>query len=561
MDFSQLSEPFIIPLNYSLSKIYNLESLESFFVRFRHQVSKVIHRFNMNFLKFTALAIILLAATNSIVGQKPAKATFVADELLVKFKDGAASTQSRQAHSLIGASVVEEFPAIGWQRIKLPKGVSLKAAIGSYENTGEVEAVQPNFYYHLLATPNDPRFPEPGMYGLTKISAPAAWDLTTGSSTVVVADIDTGLRYTHQDIAANAWTNPGEINGNSIDDDGNGFVDDYYGYDFFYNDSDPADQNGHGTLTAGTIGAVGNNGIGVVGVNWNVKLMAIKIYSPTGTDTTSAMLINAYNYVTLMKNRGVNIRVTNNSYGGCLEACGFDRATKDALDAMGNAGILNVFAAGNSLMNNNNDVTPFYPASYTSPSVLAVAASNQSDDRAFNFGLKSVDLAAPGVQILSTYNGSDSDYAIFSGTSMSTPHVAGAAALLASYNPSLSAASLKATLMNTVDQLPQWNGFVKTGGRLNVSNALLNQTVCTFNLASTSMTAPTKGGYFSVNVTAGPNCDYAVKSNVKWLQLSSSDSLSGSGTVTFRVGLNQTISRTGTISIAGQTFTVSQSRN
>jgi subtilisin family serine protease len=148
------------------------------------------------------------------------------------------------------------------------------------------------------------------MYGLTKIGAPAAWDLSTGSANVVVANIDTGIHYTHQDLAANIWTNPGEVNGNLIDDDSNGFVDDFYGWDFRYNDSDPVDQNGHGTHTSGTIGAVGNNMLGVVGVNWNVRLMAIKIYSPSGTDTTSAMLINAYQYVLLMKNRGVNIRVT-----------------------------------------------------------------------------------------------------------------------------------------------------------------------------------------------------------------------------------------------------------
>ena len=515
----------------------------------------------MKAVKLTYLCILFLLAADSVFGQKPAKA-FVEDELLVKFKNGADTAAARETHALTGARVLEEFPAIGWQRIKLPKGVSIKSAIERYENSSEVEAAQPNFYYHLLATPNDPEFA--GMYGLTKISAPAAWDLTTGSSTVVVADIDTGLRYTHQDIAANAWTNAGEINGNGIDDDGNGFVDDYYGYDFFYNDSDPADQNGHGTHTAGTIGAVGNNGIGVVGVNWNVRLMAIKIYSPAGTDTTSAMLINAYNYVTLMKNRGVNIRVTNNSYGGCLEACGYDQATKDALDAMGNAGILNVFAAGNANANNDTTAAPSYPATYTSPSIIAVAASTSTDDRASfsSYGVVSVDLAAPGAGIRSTTNGSNNmSYGNLSGTSMATPHVAGAAALLASYNPNLSVASLKATLLNTVDVLPQWSGFVKTGGRLNVSNALLNQTVCTFNLASTSMAVPTKGGYFSVNVTAAQNCDYSVKSNVKWLQLSGSNSLSGNGTVTFRVGLNPTISRSGTISIAGQNFTVTQSRN
>jgi subtilisin family serine protease len=439
--------------------------------------------------------------------------------------------------------------------------MSVADAMKEYEKMGEVEAVQPNFYYWLALTPNDPQFTAAGMYGLGKISAPAAWDLTTGSSNVVVADIDTGTRLTHEDLAANLWTNPGEINNNGIDDDGNGFIDDFYGYDFRFNDSNPADENGHGTHTAGTIGAVGNNGLGVVGVNWNVKIMTIKIYSASGTDSTSAMLINAYNYVRLMRNRGVNIRVTNNSYADCPEACGYDQATKDALDAMGEAGILNVFAAGNN--GRNIETQPIYPASYTSPHILSVASSTSTDARSgfSNFGNVSVDLAAPGSSILSTTFGTNSSYGSLSGTSMATPHVAGAAALLAAHNPNLSAISLKATLMNTVDVLAAWNGVVKTGGRLNVANALNNQTVCSFNLSQNNVTAPTKGGIYTVNITVPQNCDYSIKSNAKWISVMSENVLSGNGAITFRVATNQTISRTGTISIGGQSLTITQSRN
>lgn len=517
----------------------------------------------MKLAKTLLFFVLVTCFTGSIFGQKPSE-NFVNDELLVKFRAGTKPGDASRAHSLNGARVVEEFASIGWQRIKLAGAASVAEAAKRYEKFPNIESVQPNYYYHLLNTPNDTRFVNaPGMYGLMKISAPLAWDLNTGSQNVVVADIDTGLRYTHEDLAANTWTNPGEIAGNGLDDDANGFIDDVHGYDFFFNDSNPFDDiggvGGHGTHTAGTIGAVGNNALGVVGVNWNVRIMAIKIYSPAGTNTTSAMLINAYNYVTLMKNRGVNIRVTNNSYGGCLEACGYDQATKDALDAMGNAGILNVFAAGNS--GTNNDTAPHYPSNYTSPSILAVAASDQNDIRIFNFGPNSVDLAAPGFQILSTYNRSNSDYTPLSGTSMATPHVAGAAALLSAHNPNLSAASLKATLMNTVDVLANWNGVVKTGGRLNVANALANQTVCSINIANPSITVPTKGGVFTVNVTAPQNCDYPVKSSVKWIRVSSSDSLSGNGTVTFRVTVNPTITRSGIINIAGQNFTVNQSRS
>jgi subtilisin family serine protease len=504
------------------------------------------------------LCLFLLLAT-AVSAQKSSSA-FVPDEILVKFSKRTRAEGAQALSDRFGATLVETLGDLGWTRIRVPNGLTVEQTIALYRETGEVESAQPNFYYRLALTPNDTQFGS--MYGLTKISAPAAWDLTTGSSSVVVADIDTGLRYTHEDLAANSWTNPGEINNNGIDDDLNGFVDDFYGYDFRYNDSNPIDENGHGTHTAGTIGAVGNNALGVTGVNWNVKIMAIKIYSPSGTDSTSAMLVNAYNYVRLMKQRGINIRVTNNSYGDCPESCGYDQATRDALEELGNAGVLNVFAAGNSARNIDTGA-PFYPASYDLPTILSVASSTSTDARSgfSNFGATSVDLAAPGSSILSTTFSTNSTYGSLSGTSMATPHVAGAAALLSAYNPNLSAASLKATLMNTVDPLVAWAGVVKTGGRLNVSNALLNQTVCTFGLAQNSMNVRLKGGIFTLGVTAAPNCDYSAKSNAGWVSVSGPTVFSGNGTVTFRVASSPTISRTGTITIGGQTFTLTQSRN
>lgn len=501
-----------------------------------------------------------MAALSGFVTAQKVSGRFVEDELLVRFSGGPASTRAKTANRTLGTTVLENFGDLGLQRVRIPAGTTLDDAIKYYKALDGVEYVQPNYYYRLLATPNDPQFVSDGMYGLGKISAPAAWDLTTGSSEVVVANIDTGMRYTHEDLAANAWINPGEIAGNGVDDDANGFVDDVYGADFFFNDGNPIDENGHGTHTAGTIGAVGNNMLGVTGVNWNVKIMTIKIYDNDGFGTTSAMLINAYNYVRMMKNRGVNIRVTNNSYGGCDEACGYDQATKDALDAMGDAGILNVFAAGNQA--SNVDVTPFFPVAYTSPSVLGVAASTSTDARSgfSNFGAATVDLAAPGSGILSTTFSSNLSYGTLSGTSMATPHAAGAAALLSAYNPALSAASLKATLMNTVDPVPAFAGIVKSGGRLNVDRALRNQTVCSFTPDATVINPPTKGGVFSVNVAAAENCDYAVKSNAGWIKVLGPDAMSGNGTLTFRVTVNPTIRRTGTITVAGQTLTVSQSR-
>jgi subtilisin family serine protease len=513
-------------------------------------------------LALTSLLFILIASVFTIAQEKPD--VYVPNEVLVKLDSSVRSRRSVEGLVNEGASLLERLGDQGWQRFRVPDGMTVEDAVNEFKKYDGVLVVQPNFYYHLLATPNDPQFTSTGMYGLSRISAPAAWDLSTGSNSVVVADIDTGMRYTHQDLAANAWINTGEIAGNGVDDDMNGFADDVRGWDFFYNDSNPIDDaGGHGTHTAGTIGAVGNNMLNVVGVNWNVTIMPIKIYSPNGADSTSAMLVNAYNYIRMMKLRGVNIRVTNNSYGGCGEACGYDQATKDALDAMGDAGILNVFAAGNG--NLNNDTTPggSYPSVYTSPSILAVASSTSTDARSSfsNWGLISVDLAAPGSSVLSTYNSSDTATATLSGTSMATPHTAGAAALLSAFNPSLSVASLKASLMNSVDHLPAWTSLVKSGGRLNVFAAMQNQTVCNFSLSTQSIMAKTKGGYYSVGMTVPQNCDYSIKSNARWILVDGPGVGSGNGTVTFRVTLNPGISRSGTVTIGGQTVTVTQSRS
>jgi subtilisin family serine protease len=340
-----------------------------------------------------------------------------------------------------------------------------------------VKNVEPDIVYHTDATPNDTSFGS--LWGLNTgststgggfgINAKQAWDLSTGNSSTVVADIDTGMQLNHPDLAANLYTNPGEIAGNGIDDDGNGFVDDVHGWNFLNDNNNPGDVFGHGTHTAGTIGAVGNNGTGVTGVNWNVKIMPLKVGGNTSSDNTisTAAATAAFNYVTMMKNRGVGVRVTNNSWGGG----GFDSTLQAAMQSNANAGIIDVCAAGNNAT--NNDSSPSYPASYNLPNIIAVAAITSTGALASfsNYGATSVDIGAPGASILSTYI--NSSYATLDGTSMATPHVAGAAAFLFGMSPNASYQTVRDALLNNADATASLSGKTVTGGRLNLYKAAL----------------------------------------------------------------------------------------
>ena len=316
---------------------------------------------------------------------------------------------------------------------------------------------EPNFYWAIDTVTNDPDVPE----GLVQIQAEEAWDITTGSNSVLVAITDTGVDYTHSDLQGNIWTNPGEIPGNGIDDDGNGYVDDVHGYDFFNNDGDPYDDNGHGTHVAGTIGARGNNGLGVVGVNWNTTILPVKFLGGNGGGSTYSA-VQAVNYA-----REMGAQVINASWGSTFSSQILGEAVRKATQA----GIIFVAAAGNSA--SDNDGLPHYPSAY--PDVFSVAATDADGSLAYfsNYGQNSVHIAAPGVSVLSTFPGNS--YRALSGTSMAAPHVSGAVALMLSHDSSLNSAQVRSRLISSADVLPGLSGKVYSAGRLNLLRAILDE--------------------------------------------------------------------------------------
>jgi subtilisin family serine protease/subtilisin-like proprotein convertase family protein len=348
----------------------------------------------------------------------------------------------------------------------------------------------PNLAYQTLRTPNDPRFGD--QYGLhntgqfvpgfglgtsdADIDAPEAWDISIGTRDNVIAVIDTGVDYTHPDLALNMWRNPGETPNDGVDNDGNGFVDDVFGWDFGENDNDPMDVAGHGTQVAGVIGAVGNNNVGVTGVNWLVSIMALKIADQFGNLSTAA-IVAAHDYATMMIGRGINIVASNNSYGAYLPAFYEDFpqgvvAERDAIERFITAGGTFVTSAGNAGFDNDDPNVSHFPSSYNIPGIITVAATDANDQLAgfSNYGVEEVELGAPGVLILTTTVGGG--YGFASGTSFSSPMVAGAVGLLKTVKPSASPVEIREALFNSVDPLPSLQGRVRSGGRLNVARAM-----------------------------------------------------------------------------------------
>ncbi len=400
----------------------------------------------------------------------------VAGEVIVKFRRQLAQSERLQLERDLDAN---ENETVGrdFRRVR-SRRLNVQALVASLRTRAVVEYAEPNYLWYASVAPNDPQFPS--LWGLLNtaqtiggqagsasadIHAASAWAVASGSRANVVAVVDTGLDYTHDDLAANVWKAPAAftvtIGGVSIL-----CAAGTHGFDAITKTCDPQDDNNHGTHVSGTIGATGNNGLGVVGVNWNASIMGLKFLDNTGSGSTSDA-INAIEFAIQAKNffaAGANVRVLSASWGGG----GFSQALLDEINKANANAMLFVTAAGNS--GASNDVSPSYPASYHAPNIIAVAATNNTDHLASfsNFG-SSVHVAAPGVGILSTTIGNTYQY--FSGTSMATPYVSGAAALILA-RCAIDTAMLKTTILNNVDPIPALAGRVSTSGRLNVDRAL-----------------------------------------------------------------------------------------
>ena len=415
---------------------------------------------------------------------------YVRGEILVKFKKGYSGEVHTKAFDKIGGKSIEKVitramkkngDEEGFYILSTTLGVS--DAISQMKALPEIEFAEPNFIYTHFATSNDPFFNNGNLWGMYgDASSPAnqygsqaaeAWTAgNTGSSTVYVGVIDEGVMHTHQDLDANIFVNPFDpVDG--IDNDGNGYKDDKWGWDFTGNNNSTYDgtSDDHGTHVAGTIGAEGGNSVGVAGVCWNVKIISAKFLGPFGGTTANA--IKAIDYITDLKTRhGLNIVATNNSWGGG----GFSQALQDAIERANAANILFIAAAGNGGsdgVGDNNNVVANYPSNYPNANIIAVAAITSSGAKSSfsNYGSTTVDIGAPGSAIYSTLptRKPGGTYGSYSGTSMATPHVTGAAALYAASHPGSSAAVIKNAILSSAAPTASLNGLVVSNGRLNAS--------------------------------------------------------------------------------------------
>lgn len=423
-------------------------------------------------------------------------------DVLVRFRSGVTLAQVEAIAGNLNDHVEDNVEFVsGLAAIDDDDGLAAEQVAEQYRSLPEVEYAEPNFTINLssrdfnlragghlansanrmgegfgplgrVSTPDDPMFGEQWSLDNTgqregkpqaDISALRAWDKTKGTDEVVIAVLDSGVDYTHPDLFSNMWFRPADVA--AYVDQQLGAVDDQYGYNAVGNDGDPMDQNGHGTHCAGIIGAEGGNNLGITGINWHVQIMPLKFMSAGGFGTTKDA-IECINYVIDRKRAGINIRVISASWGSTQNS----RALEDAIRRAGEEDILFIAASGNASA--DADKTPHYPASYNLPNVLSIAALNRQDQLASfsNYGAKSVHIAAPGAEILSTWLGGE--YEEHSGTSMATPEVAGVAGLVLAVESNLSVTQLRERLLRSVDKLGWLKGKVASGGRINAARAV-----------------------------------------------------------------------------------------
>lgn len=463
------------------------------------------------------LFILNLAVVPSVWAQHLDAATpapaYREDRILVMPKPAAAIAS---LHSQLGADVLTRFPGLGGlQTVAVPSGETAATLIAKYQASGLVEYAEPDFFRYLNAAPNDPKYTDGTLWGLhnsgqsggltdADIDAPEAWDVQSSASSVVVAVLDTGIRYTHEDLAANMWTNP---------------VDGSFGFNTITGTTNVMDDNGHGTLVSGVLGAVGNNGKGVTGVAWQVQLMAIKCFNSSGGSSDSYIIAG----IDYARTNGAHVMVAP------FDSPGYSASLSNAIYATRETGIIFVTSVGNNSV--NIDTAPRYPACYDIDNVVAVTATTRTDTllSIANYGATHVDLAAPGESIHTTWSPSDSYYtSIFSGTSYSAPYVAGAFALLKERFPTKTHQELIHRVLNGVDPLPALAGKCATGGRLNLRKALSPPLQLT--LLSTAGNLP-----LQFRVQAGPNRSCVIEASTNltsWLPVFTNTTSAG-GTFDF----------------------------
>ncbi|MEZ5306108.1 MAG: S8 family peptidase [Pyrinomonadaceae bacterium] len=410
-------------------------------------------------------------------------------EVIVRFKPGVDLEEIKKLAALSNDRIEDKFESVSnlvaiddlddADAEEVAKQYSMMSDVVLYAEPNNIIELQPvdgidevNADRQPSASPNDPLFEDQwalnnsGQEGGKEnadIKALKAWETTKGTQDVVVAVLDTGVDYTHTDLVANIWHRPDNIP--AYIDDELGAIDDSIGFNADANTGDPMDDNGHGTHCAGIIGAEGDNGEGIAGVNWKVEIMPLKFLSAGGFGSTKNA-IEAINYAIDRKKKGVNVRIISASWGSTLAS----KALEDAIRAAGEQGILFVAAAGNS--STDNDRRPHYPSNYDLPNVISVAALDRNDQLASfsNFGPKTVHIAAPGKEIVSTWL--SGQFREASGTSMATPQVSGVAALILAANPDLDVAGLREKILKSADSIDSLAGKVENGAKLNAANAL-----------------------------------------------------------------------------------------